>query len=81
MSAHDRYLAGYRSDSLRVTCSHCGVSASITAETEYGATWWLPEECPHCGEPWSEDAVSGPDGPDEDRAYDRWCDDREIMGT
>ena len=61
----------YSSSLLLVTCSACGDETTVTAETEYGATTWTPEECRHCGhafdgdEDWREDEPPDPDPYDE----------------
>lgn len=80
MSAHDRHLAGYRRERIRVRCSTCGEWSSVELVTEYGQQWSEPEECPHCGDGWHEDNETEPDEQDEDRAYDRYVEDREEMG-
>ena len=61
----------YAKDLLLVECP-CGETVAVTAEREYGAWYWTPEECPKClraftgEEPWETD-----EGPDP---YDRWED-------
>lgn len=73
LPGYDAWATGgrYTSQPLRATCTHCGESAPVTAETEYGATVWLPEECPSRGEPWDEEAPWEVDEPDWDALYDR----------
>jgi rRNA maturation endonuclease Nob1 len=50
MTAHDRYLAGYRTHAVDVECRGCGHSWEATHVTEYGLSWLEPhDECPSCG--------------------------------
>jgi hypothetical protein len=58
--AHDRYLANYHRGTTTVWCATrtCGNHTDglvIVAETEYGQTVYLPEECPICGGEWLDD--------------------------
>ena len=48
----DSYITGgrYHSEYLIVTCSECEEHTIVLAETEYGSTWWTPEECKYCHE-------------------------------
>ena len=70
--ALDRYItSGRYSESLMlVTCSHCGDTTRVAAETEYGATTWSPEECGKCKEPFEGDETWIEDEPDPDRMED-----------
>lgn len=38
----------YQWEYLLVTCSHCNEQTVVKAETDYGSTWWEPEECKYC---------------------------------
>ena len=49
MSAHDRYLAGYRQSHVWLVCDDCGEEFDGVLLTEYGQSWVEPEECPKCG--------------------------------
>jgi hypothetical protein len=40
----------YSKEYLLVTCSNCDENSIVECETEYGASWWTPEECKYCGE-------------------------------
>ncbi len=79
LPGYDAWATGGRYDKqlLRATCTHCGEQNPVTAETEYGATTWTPEECPECHKPWGEDAPWEDDEPDPDAAYDRMREDRD----
>jgi hypothetical protein len=52
MSAHDRWLAGYRHEVVEVYCQNpeCVHADGIEAdyEVEYGQGSLVPEECPLC---------------------------------
>ncbi len=48
-SAHDRWLAAYSRTPVEVTCPACETLFFATCESEYGASWITPEECPNCG--------------------------------
>jgi Zn finger protein HypA/HybF involved in hydrogenase expression len=50
VTAHERYLAGYRTHAVDIECRDCGHEWEGTQVTEYGM-WWLEphEECPQCG--------------------------------
>lgn len=50
----DRWITGgrYHSEKLIVRCLHCGESSLVVAESEFGATIWIPENCPECGKSW-----------------------------
>lgn len=57
MSAHDRYLANYRTGTQQVWCSNpaCelhGDGVEIRWESEYGQSWWDPEDCWVCHSSW-----------------------------
>jgi hypothetical protein len=39
----------YRQERILAICGVCGEETPVLAETEYGATFWSPEECEHCG--------------------------------
>lgn len=80
MSAHDRYLAGYRSTPVGVTCKQCGNEWDDTYTEEYGAGWLEHhEECPECGASGDDLDLGEPDGPDPDEAYDRMRDDEAML--
>ncbi len=57
MSAHGRWLADYSRTTAEVWCSnsacdnHTGPTG-VTVESEYGASWATPEECPRCAGEW-----------------------------
>ena len=53
----DRWITGgrYNSQKLIVRCLRCEAHSLVIAESEFGATIWLPEECPICNTPWHED--------------------------
>lgn len=60
---YDRYITGgrYRKAPETVYCHtpECldrGEPQEVTYESEYGAGWYTPEECPACGGEWHEDA-------------------------
>lgn len=60
MSDYDQYLAGYRRGTATVWCSNPECPAhtdgtEVDYETEYGASWYSPEECPDCHGDWTED--------------------------
>lgn len=42
----------YLSEKLIVRCLRCGESNLVIAESEFGATIWLPRRCPDCGREW-----------------------------
>lgn len=53
MSAHDRWLANYRSYETEVYCTNraCvrfGQPQTVRYEEEYGQGWTTPEECEDC---------------------------------
>lgn len=79
-NALDRWITGgrYSKDFLVVTCSKCEEDTPVVAETEYGATYWSPEECKHCGETFTGEEPWELDGPDEDLAYERWMEERDA---
>jgi hypothetical protein len=59
-SAHDRWLANYQRGIEVVWCSNpkCEIhegAMEVQWESEYGASWWTPEECPLCGGQWLQD--------------------------
>ncbi len=72
MNGLDAYITGgrYSSQPLVATCKACGETSAVLAETEYGATYWTPEECPACHQEWDEDTPSTDDEPDPDRYRD-----------
>jgi Zn finger protein HypA/HybF involved in hydrogenase expression len=49
MSAHDRHLAGYRSEPVAVECRECGHGWDDCLVTEYGMSGTETDECPQCG--------------------------------
>lgn len=60
MSAHDLWLANYRSGYEVVYCTNpkCDLhrdGIEVRWESEYGQSWWTPEECPTCRSPWTQD--------------------------
>ena len=67
-SSLDQWIAGgrYRSEYLLVTCNNCKGYTHVIAETEYGATYWTPEECPHCGDFFDENTAWEVSDPKED---------------
>lgn len=59
MSAHDRWLAAYRSHTTEVWCTNPACPqhkdcTTVTYEAEYGAGWYTPEECA-CGHEWTDE--------------------------
>ena len=50
LPGYDAWRTGgdYSKDLLVVTCAHCGTETAVTSETEYGASYWTPAECPTC---------------------------------
>ncbi len=59
MSAHDRHLANYRWEQVRVWCDNPACPAhqdgvDVVYESEYGQGAYTPEEC-GCGGDWLED--------------------------
>lgn len=59
MSKLDDYITSgrYRADVFNVVCSVCDLETTVTAETEFGATEWVPDECANCGEVFKGDEV------------------------
>lgn len=59
LNALDRWITGgrYSKALIRAYCEECEEWSPVTAESEYGATYWTPEECPTCGSEWSQDAT------------------------
>lgn len=55
----DAWITGgrYSSAYLYVTCNYCGNTNYVIAESEYGATYWTPEECKDCGECYDENTA------------------------
>lgn len=51
MTAHDRYLAGFSTHPVEITCRNdeCGHVFDGQETSEYGQSWTEPEECPECG--------------------------------
>jgi hypothetical protein len=84
MRGLDAWITGgrYNASQGLVTCPSCEEQTAVTAETEYGATTWTPEECKHCGaafsgdEPWEDDEPPEPD-PHQHLWDDGW-DDRDV---
>lgn len=72
LDALDRWITSgrYEKELLRVTCPECREASAVTAETEYGATTWIPEECPSCGAEWGDDPAYEPDEPPEPDPYE-----------
>jgi hypothetical protein len=70
MSAHDRYLANYRSHEIDVWCenrecaNHAGTQ--VTYVSEYGQGWYEPEECWLCKHEWLADAPDEEEGEDDE---------------
>lgn len=65
----DAWITGGRYDKreIVVTCPSCDKETEVLQETEYGASWWTPDECAHCGEEFPETAAvmdNEPDLPD-----------------
>lgn len=53
---HKRLSGGiYDSEKLIVRCQHCGDGSLVIAESEFGATIWIPPDCPSCGKSWDND--------------------------
>jgi hypothetical protein len=76
MSAHDRWLANYRTGTDEVWCSNpkCPNHAdavTVTWCSEYGQSWWEPEECWLCNQAWTDERPEpdddDPDDPREER--------------
>jgi len=68
MSAHDRYLANFRTGTEEVWCKNSAcenhrISQKVTWCSEYGQSWWEPEECWLCHSAWTQDA---PEREDDD---------------
>jgi hypothetical protein len=60
MSAHDRWLANYHCGTETVWCSNPACEnhrdgMNVQWESEYGQSWWDPEECPVCNGEWLQD--------------------------
>lgn len=54
----DAWITGgrYRKEYLMVTCKKCKEYTIVECETEYGSSFWTPEECRYCNEPFDLDA-------------------------
>ena len=60
MSAHDQWLANYRTGIEVVWCSNPACELHLDGievrwESENGQSWWSPEECPRCHGHWLQD--------------------------
>lgn len=79
-NALDRWITGgrYSRELIVVECSKCHGDTPVSAETEYGSTYWTPEECRYCDTPFTGEEAWELDGPDEDLAYERWVDERDA---
>lgn len=60
MSSYDQHLAQYRHGTEEVWCTNreCPNHESqvtVQYESEYGQSWWTPEECFLCGHEWTQD--------------------------
>jgi len=77
-NALDRYITdGRYSKSVgEVTCNACGETTTVTAETEYGATTWEPEECGRCGNEFTDEEMVEAEDPRME--YDPSVDDFEM---
>jgi hypothetical protein len=78
MERLDEWITGgrYEKQLLLVECPGCDVSVPVTAESEYGSTYWTPEECPDCGHVFTGEEPHGLDeGPDP---YDRYDPDDDY---
>lgn len=70
LPGYDSWLAGHRHHETEAYCSnpqcvnHHGVA--VTYVTEYGQSWYEPEECWRCGGEWLEDAPSDDEDDDDD---------------
>ena len=66
--ALDRWITGgrYNGTTIQVWCQNPECETydvepiEVFAQTEYGMTWWTPDECPHC------DGELGEQRPDEE---------------
>ena len=67
LPGYDAWATGgrYSRELLVALCPECEEWSPVTAESEYGATTWTPEECPRCGAEWPEDARTELDEPPE----------------
>jgi hypothetical protein len=54
------------SEPMEVTCRACETDVQVTLHHELGAVDIVPEECPACGEPWSEDILDTGRAPEPD---------------
>ena len=72
LPGYDAWATGgrYSKDLIRAHCDECEEWTPVTAESEYGAETWTPDECKYCGAPFGADAVTEPDEPPE--PPDRW---------
>jgi hypothetical protein len=71
VTAHDRWLANYRSFECDVfcherDCPHAGEAQPVTYISEYGCGWYEPEEC-QCGGEWHEDPLPDDEEDDDDQ--------------
>jgi hypothetical protein len=70
MSQHDVWLARYQTGTEVVWCANraCSVhqdGMEVRWESEYGQSWWSPEECPVCHGGWLQDKPELEEGDDE----------------
>ena len=56
----------YHVEYLLVTCNLCGENTIVMAETQYGGTWWNPEECSNCHTFFVDDVIFEQYYPEED---------------
>lgn len=72
LPGYDAWATGgrYRTNPLHIKCGECDHEFGGQACTEYGATWYEPEECPQCGSEILEEWVSDEVEPDPADWYD-----------
>lgn len=72
LPGYDAWRTGgdYSKQLLVVLCPECDEWTPVKAETEYGSTYWTPEECKHCDHSFTGDETwESDEGPDP---YDRY---------
>ena len=67
---HERYLGNYENGTEWVYCTNSAcdlhrAGMEVGWESEYGQSWWAPEECPRCHSEWTQDRP-GEEEEDED---------------
>lgn len=80
LPGYDAWATGgrYRRELIAVRCDECDEWTPVTADTEYGATEWTPDECCRCGAPftgdedWHDDEPPDPEPDDRGEEYGRF---------